>query len=107
MREEDVDPRQALGDADAEAADAGARVDDQRGAIGELELDARGVAAVAVHLRPRCRNRASGPPHLHSHRTLTFSSLLPGAYRGSAAATGVPNRPDEDHRSLLAAFGDD
>ena len=74
--EEDVDLGQPLGDADAEAADAGACVDDQGRAVRQLELDTGGIAAVAVHLGSRRGDRTARSPYLQLHRYLTISSFL-------------------------------
>src|SRR5829696_283827 len=104
--EQDVHPRQLLADADPEAANAGAGVDDQGGAVGELELDAGGVAPIAVHLRPGGRNRPACPPYLDLHPYLTAPLSAP-PYRPLTAVALLVLRPEEDHRALLPALGDD
>ena len=54
---------------DAHRADPRARVEHDHRAVGERDLHARGVAAVAVRLRSRRRHRPPRSPHVHLHRS--------------------------------------
>ena len=60
-------------------------------AVVERDLDAGRVAAVAVHLRPRGRNRAARAPDLDLHAVLSDSSSS--------------RRPEEDHRARGSLLG--
>ena len=79
--EQDVDPAAGV-EVEPEAADPGAGVEDQLLAAGQGHLHARGVAAVAVHVRPGGRDRAARAPDLELH-----------------AVSVLAQRPEEDHRA--------
>ena len=89
--EQNVDPPAAL-QVDAERPDSGAGVEDQLVAARERHLDARGVAAVAVHMRPRRRHGAARAPHLDLHQP------PPPVLR---------ERPEQDHRARRPMLGGD
>src|SRR5204863_7839969 len=74
--EQDVDVRR-VGQAQPQVSDARAGVEDELLAAVQDELNRRGVAAVAVHLRPWSRNRAASSPDLDPHRPRSPSSLFP------------------------------
>ena len=69
-----------------ERADPGAGVEDQRLAGGQGQLDAGGVAAVAVHLRPGCRDRTARAPDPDPHPTTSWRPVVTS--RACSSSTG-------------------
>src|SRR5439155_2439097 len=59
-----------------ELADPGARIEDQRGAVGELELDTGGVAAVADGRGSRRGERAARAPNADDHGAAESSQKI-------------------------------
>ena len=66
--EEDVEPGRLGREGEAEAADPGAGVEREQGAVGERDADAGGVAAVADRLGAGGGDRAAGAPELDLHQ---------------------------------------
>src|SRR5262249_40863371 len=96
--EENAD-RRVLGDAEAEGPDPGASVEDQPLAAAEGHLDAGGVAAVAVHPRPRTGDRAPRTPNLHP------PALASVAARGHQRIIApVSSAPDPTSGNALASI---
>src|SRR5436190_23534261 len=88
--EEDVDARRA-DQVQAQGPDPRARVENQLLAVSEVELDARGVAPVAVHLRSRRGYRAPGAPDLDPHPSAPEPVFASGAKKRIA-----PEDPSSD-----------
>ena len=65
--EQDVQAGRLVAEGEPEAADPGARVERQQRAVGERDLHAGGVAAVADRLRAGGGHRAAGSPELDVH----------------------------------------
>ena len=86
---------------EAEGADAGAGVEDQRLAGGQGQLDAGGVAAVAVHLRPGGRDRTARAPDPDPHPTTSWRPVV------TSRRLLLVDRPEDHHRPGGAAGGAD
>src|SRR5512133_349371 len=68
--------RIALGDSLPKLADSGTSVEDQRGAVGELDLDAGRVAAVAHRGGPRRGQRSPRAPDTNDHGAARSSQKI-------------------------------
>src|SRR5438477_2293058 len=92
MGQQDVDRLVARHDVEAQAADAGPGVEDERAAVGQSQLDARRVAPVARRLRARSRNRPARAPDLdlHAAPSPAIQKKIIAPWKPSAPMIGRP-----------------